>query len=102
MPRQYEHPDVDQIQLTEVLAALGDPVRLGMVRVLASDAEVSSLELSLRMPKSTVAHHTKTLREAGVIHIRAEGRHGWISLRREALQQRFPGVLEAILAAAAE
>jgi DNA-binding transcriptional ArsR family regulator len=99
MVRTYEHPDPDDVSLSRVLFALSDPVRLGMVRVLAEREAVNSLDLGPEMPKSTVTHHTRILREAGVTRTRPEGRACWISLRRELLDRRFPGLLNAVLAA---
>jgi DNA-binding transcriptional ArsR family regulator len=51
------------------------------------------------MPKSTLSHHFKVLREAGVTHTRTEGTYNFISLRREDLDARFPGLLDAIIQA---
>lgn len=70
-----------------------------MLRILATEGAVNSLDLGPGMPKSTITHHTRILREAGVTHTEPEGRNCWISLRRDLLDQRFPGLLDAILAA---
>jgi DNA-binding transcriptional ArsR family regulator len=102
MVRTYTHPEPEDVSLPRVLFALSDPVRLGMVRILASHDAVNSLDLGPDMPKSTVTHHTRILREAGVTRTRPEGRNCWISLRREVLDTKFPGLLDAILAAEAE
>jgi DNA-binding transcriptional ArsR family regulator len=98
MIRIYEHPHSDDVRLSQVLFALSDPVRLGMVRLLAQREAVNSLDLGPGMPKSTVTYHTRILREAGVTRTRPEGRNCWISLRRELLDTRFPGLLDVILA----
>ena len=99
MVRVYEHPDPQDMTLERVLFALSDPVRMGMVRILASRGPVNSLELAPDMPKSTVAHHTRILREAGVTHTKPDGRTCWISLHRDLLNEKFPGLLDVILAA---
>ena len=52
------------------------------------------------MTKSTCTHHFKVLREAGVIRQRLEGTTRLNSLRREELEQRFPGLLGSVLRAA--
>jgi DNA-binding transcriptional ArsR family regulator len=101
MARTYEHPSSKDVSLPRVLFALSDPVRLGMVRVLANRGTVNSLDLGPGMPKSTVTHHTRILREAGVTRTRPEGRNCWISLRREVLDAKFPGLLDVVLAAKA-
>lgn len=98
MVRTYEHPDLQDITLERVLFALSDPVRLGIIRFLAVRGPVNSQELAPDMPKSTVAHHTRILREAGVTHTKPDGRTCWINLRRDLLDEKFPGLLSVILA----
>jgi DNA-binding transcriptional ArsR family regulator len=97
------HPDRDSIELAAVLHALSDPVRLRIVRTLAIDGDVERPCGTFNLPvtKSTTSHHIKVLREAGVIHQRHVGTLKMTSLRREDLDARFPGLLEAILAAEA-
>ncbi|WP_328927217.1 helix-turn-helix domain-containing protein [Streptomyces sp. NBC_00190] len=88
------HPDAARIALVEVLAALGHPVRLEIVRTLAgSESEVYCGAVAEGLPRSTVTHHLRTLREAGVICQRPEGRKLFLTLRRADLEQRFPGLL---------
>jgi DNA-binding transcriptional ArsR family regulator len=50
------------------------------------------------MPKSTRSHHLKVLRECGVVRSEPRGRERLLSLRREDLESRFPGLLVAVLA----
>ncbi|HWH96520.1 MAG TPA: ArsR family transcriptional regulator [Baekduia sp.] len=90
-------PDTADLDLTTVLQALGDPVRLTIVRALADDGEQVCGSLELGISKSTRSHHFKTLREAGVTHTRVEGTHRHVSLRRDDLEARFPGLLDAVL-----
>lgn len=97
-PRDYRHPNTDEITLARVLAALSDPTRLEMTRRLADGKEHDSLELADDLPRSTLTYHTRMLREAGVTWTRGEGRACLIRLRREDLDRLFPGVLEAVLA----
>jgi DNA-binding transcriptional ArsR family regulator len=88
----------DQIQLVEVLHALSDPVRLQIVRYLAdAEHEVACSMIPLPVGKSTASHHFKVLREAGVIQVRVEGTHRLHELRRDDVDARFPGLLEAVL-----
>jgi DNA-binding transcriptional ArsR family regulator len=49
------------------------------------------------MPKSTLTHHLKVLREAGVAQVRIEGTQHFYSLRMKDLDQLFPGLLPLIL-----
>lgn len=97
MARTYQHPNPEEVSLSQVLFALSDPTRLQMVRILVNNDAVNSLDLAPDVPKSTVTHHTGTLRKAGITYTRPEGRNCWISLRRELLDSKFPGLLEVIL-----
>jgi DNA-binding transcriptional ArsR family regulator len=85
--------------LSSVLHALSDPARLEIVRRLAEGDEPSCGTFDLGLSKPTLSHHFRVLRESGVIHSRPEGRKRLLSLRIDDLEARFPGLLEAILAA---
>lgn len=95
--RPIYHPDSKDITLTGVLYALGDPIRLEIVKRLAQEGEIPCAALDLPVAKSTLSHHFKILREAGVIACRKQGTQHLNSLRQLELQQRFPGLLETIL-----
>ena len=96
------HPRREELELGAVLHALSDPVRLRIVAELArSEGEYTCGSFALPVTKSTCTHHFKVLREAGVIRQRLEGTTRLNSLRRDDLEQRFPGLLDSILAAAA-
>ncbi|EFR8872219.1 helix-turn-helix transcriptional regulator [Salmonella enterica] len=95
--RIYIHPNPEDVSIERVFFALSDPVRLNMVKLLAANARVNSLSLGPGMPKSTITHHTRILREAGVTKTEPDGRTCWISLRRDLLDTKFPGLLDIIL-----
>jgi DNA-binding transcriptional ArsR family regulator len=95
-----EEPTADELTLAAVMAALSDPVRVEIVRVLAAEEERTCGTFDLGISKATRSHHFKVLREAGLTHTRSEGTHRHLSLRREAVDARFPGLLAAVLAAA--
>jgi DNA-binding transcriptional ArsR family regulator len=100
--KQYRHPNRDEIYLAGVLHALSDPVRLCVVRCLATNcAEQPCGSFEAGVAKSTMSHHMHVLREAGIIRTRVVGTQSLTSLRREDLEARVPGVLDAILRAAA-
>jgi DNA-binding transcriptional ArsR family regulator len=93
------HPDRDAITLEGVLFALSDSERLAIARELRTgplDA-VNCVPWDPSMPKSTKSHLMKVLREAGVIRSVPNGRNRTLSLRRDDLDARFPGLLDAIL-----
>jgi DNA-binding transcriptional ArsR family regulator len=95
------HPDRDALELPAVLHALSDPHRLQIVRALAeSTTELRCGRLGLPVTKSTATHHFRVLREAGVIRQAEDGTARLNALRREDLDARFPGLLDAVLGAA--
>jgi DNA-binding transcriptional ArsR family regulator len=63
----------------------------------AADCHCGKFELGLS--KATLSHHFRVLRESGVVWTRPEGRKRLLSLRTEDLEERFPGLLDAVLAA---
>jgi DNA-binding transcriptional ArsR family regulator len=96
------HPSRDDLELTAVLHALSDPQRLRIVRGLAVEEAPRACGTFCDggISKSTLTHHFRVLREAGVIEQRAEGTAKLNTLRREDLDRRFPGLLEAVLESA--
>ncbi|MFG2295092.1 ArsR/SmtB family transcription factor [Streptomyces sp. NPDC048603] len=102
MPAAHEltHPEAGDIDLVGVLAALGHPVRLDIVRKLASLADGEEAfcgEVVPDLPRSTVTHHLRTLRESGLLCQRPDGRKLSLALRRDDLEARFPGLLGLVL-----
>jgi DNA-binding transcriptional ArsR family regulator len=100
MRRPQSHPDPDQMKLTEVMAALSDPIRIGLVRVLSDGVERGWGELRAPVAKSTLSHHLRVLRAAGITRTREEGTRCFVVLRRADLEVRFPHLLGAVLDAA--
>jgi DNA-binding transcriptional ArsR family regulator len=90
-------PQTADLDMTVVLQALGDPVRLRIVRVLAADGERACGTVELGVSKATRSHHFKVLREAGLARTRLEGTHRYVTLRRDDVETRFPGLLDAVL-----
>lgn len=78
--------------------ALSDPVRLHIVAMAAKHGEQPCQVFTENIPKSTASHHWKVLREAGLIFQRSEGTKKLNSLRKKEMDERFPGLLDAILA----
>jgi DNA-binding transcriptional ArsR family regulator len=94
------HPDRKDISFPGVLYALGDPVRLEIVRLLATKGEQCCADFEFAIAKSTMSNHFKILRESGVVYTRKEGTQHINSLRREDLEVLFPGLLEVVLRSA--
>ena len=94
---KHAHPDLDDVPLTTVLAALSDPLRLGVVTLLSDGAERQWGELDAPVAASTLSHHMKVLRSAGITKTRDEGTRCYVHLRHNDLNARFPGLLESIL-----
>src|SRR5881396_3005108 len=95
-------PERDELDLAAVLHALSDPVRLGIVAGLRQSGDERRCG-SFKAPvtKSTLTHHFRVLREAGVIRQRQEGTARLSTLRTDDLDARFPGLLDAVLGAVA-
>jgi DNA-binding transcriptional ArsR family regulator len=97
------HPASEELELPAVLHALSDPQRLRIVRELNRDpAPRPCGSFGLQVSKSTSTHHFRVLREAGVIEQREVGTARLTTLRRDVLDERFPGLLDAVLHAVAE
>ncbi|MFG1342460.1 ArsR/SmtB family transcription factor [Xanthobacter autotrophicus] len=97
--RTIRHPAIEDVALSQVLYALSDPVRLEVVRRLATHGEATCSALEGGRPKSSMSHHFRVLRDAGLVWTRTDGPVHLNDLRREELNRRFPGLLSAILAA---
>ncbi|WP_293695659.1 metalloregulator ArsR/SmtB family transcription factor [uncultured Agrococcus sp.] len=94
------HPDLGATQLTTVLAALSNPVRLGIVRLLSDGSERQWGELDAPVAPSTLSKHLQVLRSAGLTRTRDEGTRCYVHLRREDIDNRFPGLLDSVLSTA--
>jgi DNA-binding transcriptional ArsR family regulator len=98
--REIAHPPADQLSLPGILHALSDPVRLEIVRVLGTDGELCCGAIDVPVSKSTLTHHLKVLRDAGVTRTRRDGVQRLVSLRQADVDSRFPGLLDCVLAEA--
>jgi DNA-binding transcriptional ArsR family regulator len=92
------HPPASSLDLATVLRTLGDPVRLEMVQMLADGQprSCSALTDALGLPASTGSYHMRLLREAGITRARQDGTTREISLRRDDLDDRFPGLVDVL------
>ena len=97
---KQDQPLRHEITLQRVLYALSDGLRLDIVLKLADAGEIQCGGFGLTMPKSSLSHHFKVLRQSGVIATRREGKEWINTLRKDDLEARFPGMLHAIITAA--
>ena len=100
--RPLIHPAIEDITVEGILHALSDPVRVSIYAALAGSgcASICSnfLEISDRsIPKSTLSQHFRSLREAGLIRSERQGVEMHNTSRCKEIEQRFPGLLAAIL-----
>src|ERR1700722_15120258 len=100
--RPLFHPPIEDVTVEGILHALSDPVRGAIFYDLTTSACPYNCSNFLnvtekKIPKSTLSHHFKALREAGLI--RAERRGGEMpnTSRFSEIKNRFPGLLVAIL-----
>ena len=95
-----KQPTVEELELPAILHALSDPIRLRIVRDLADAGACNCGAFAVPVAKSTLSHHLKVLREAGVTLTETAGTQRVVSLRRADINARFPGLLDAVLSAA--
>jgi DNA-binding transcriptional ArsR family regulator len=94
---ELSHPGGDEIDLLDVLHALSDPTRMKIAQTLRESPERSCGTFDVDVAPSTLSHHFRVLREAGVIRQREDGNRRWTSLRHHDLEERFPGLLDQIV-----
>src|SRR5688572_20364090 len=89
--------------LLRVLKALAHPKRFRMVQEIAAAGELSCGQIGERfvVAQPTVSHHLKILVDAGVLAVRREAKHGYISVNRELIDAALV-LLPRRLAPAAE
>ena len=100
--RPLAHPAIEDVQLEGILHALSDPVRVAIFADIAGTecAQTCSAfaEVNDRpIPKSSLSHHFKVLREAGLIRSERQGVEMHNTSRCREIDVRFPGLLAAII-----
>ncbi|GAA1976116.1 ArsR/SmtB family transcription factor [Kitasatospora viridis] len=101
VPEPLPEPALDELRLEQVLGALADPLRLTIVQKLLLEAEEFDHPcgwFGIDRPKSSLTHHFKVLREAGVTRQRQYGLERRSQVRVADLERRFPGLLALIAA----
>jgi DNA-binding transcriptional ArsR family regulator len=92
------HPDPGQISLSGVFDALSDPVRRLIVARLARHGELNCSCFLDYGSKTAISYHLARLREAGITRTRRDGKLHYMALRTADLEQRFPGLIQPVLA----
>jgi DNA-binding transcriptional ArsR family regulator len=96
--RDIRHPAKEDIELADLLGAVGDPIRLALIRLLDERGELACGQISdaLGLPVSTCSYHLRLLREAGAVRTRPSGTTRHMTLRRDDLEDRFPGLVAVL------
>jgi transcriptional regulator, arsR family len=92
-----DHPRREDIRLVAVLRALADPVRLSVVRQVADDRPHACGSIATPLAPSAMTRHFRILRESGLVRTDPKGTSKLLTLRRDDLDARFPGLLDAVL-----
>ena len=89
--------------IANVMRALGHPVRLNILRILAAqragDCCCTDVTQNLSLAQSTVSQHIKVLLDAGLVERIAKGTRNCYSLntsRLEALNDAFSGLYDGL------
>jgi DNA-binding transcriptional ArsR family regulator len=98
---RFVHPAKEDITLAGVLGALADPMRLRILKKLLNKRHgcLSCTDAApcAEMAKSTLSHHFRILRDAGLIRTAKQGVENLNSVRWDDLNERFPGLLTMIM-----
>jgi DNA-binding transcriptional ArsR family regulator len=97
------HPSVDEMDLGVVMAALADPHRRRVIYELVTapaDVERTCASFELPVSKSSCTYHFRLLRESGLIEHPDYGNRRGVLLRRDDVDERFPGLLSLLAAEA--
>lgn len=98
---ELTHPRAEELQVGPILLALADVNRRRVVAELAERPDEERLCASFDLPvgKSSRTRHWRVLREAGLVYQRDAGNGLYMRLRKEDLDRRFPGLIQAVIAA---
>ena len=102
--RPLFHPSIEDVTVEGILHALSDPVRVAIYAdIVASECSQNCsnfLRVSEKpIPKSTLSQHFKALREAGLVRGERRGVEMHNTSRCAEIEQRFPGLISAIVKA---
>ena len=100
--RPLFHPSVEDVSVEAILHALSDPVRVAIYTDIVGQECSQNCSTFLKVsdkpiPKSTLSHHFKALREAGLIRGERRGVEMHNTSRCAEIDKRFPGLIAAIV-----
>ncbi|CAM04133.1 ArsR family transcriptional regulator [Saccharopolyspora erythraea NRRL 2338] len=101
LPAPLPEPAVENLRLETVFGALSDPLRLEIVRRLlleSEDFDHTCGWFGFDRPKSSLTHHFRALRDAGLLRQRQYGLERRSHVRVDDLNARFPGLLDLVAA----
>ena len=101
--RPLVHPAIEDVRLESILHALSDPERAAIFAGIAEAGCAQKCQAlagaaDRDIPKSSLSQHFKVLREAGLIRSERHGVEMRNTSRCVEIDQRFPGVIAAVLA----
>ncbi|MFI6038003.1 ArsR/SmtB family transcription factor [Streptomyces sp. NPDC051315] len=91
------HPDVEDFDLFKIMSALTDELRLTIVVTLAASPGLTCSGFNRDITASVLTRHFRVLREAGLIRQHDVGTRRINTLRKDELDQRFPGLIDLVL-----
>jgi DNA-binding transcriptional ArsR family regulator len=96
---QPSHQATLEEAYSQIFAALSEPVRIRIIRMIAATDELPCIRLddALTISKSTISYHIKVLHHAGLISVRKDGRFYHYRVRREAFGKLVPGFLDLLM-----
>jgi len=102
--RPLFHPSIEDVTVENILHALSDSVRVATFSQIVGSGRPQNcsdfLHISEKsIPKSTLSQHFKALREAGLIRGERKGVEMRNTSRCAEIDQRFPGLIKAIVKA---
>ena len=102
--RPLFHPSIEEVTVEAILHALSDPVRVAIyAEIVGQDCSHNCANFAnlteKTIPKSTLSQHFRALREAGLIRGERVGVEMHNTSRCAEIDQRFPGLIAAIVTA---
>jgi ArsR family transcriptional regulator len=83
---------------SRLLEALSDPIRLGIVHLLARHDRMCVCDIVEAFPveQPTISHHLRLLRESGLVDVERRGHWAYYGLRRDALKQAAHSLVDLL------